>query len=262
MKLLMSLKLELLKLKHRYFFITWFILSLVPTLFTLYNLRNIGETDRFIFSYPSLTYFYSEASNIELLSLFLPILASLLISKLIDNEHKGHTWKLLFTSNQSFYSLWFTKFLIVYVLLEVTTFLLYVTSFLYIYFKTKFPIPFMELSLSFIGISGANLVTLTIAQIISIYFKNQLIVLIEGLIGGFIGIISSLLPPIVCYFLPWGYYSLNILAGNKPIGIGQDGLTIWEVYFIEPNYLIIFLVSVLFLGINLVFSYWFSKRKI
>lgn len=43
-------------------------------------------------------------------------------------------------------------------------------------------------------------------MILSMRFKNQLIVLVEGVPGGLIGVLSSLMPTGFVWFLPWGYH--------------------------------------------------------
>lgn len=262
MTLLKSMRLEIYKLRHRYFFLTWLALTLAPLFLELYNLRNLGFSDRYFFPEPVLYYYYLESASVELLSLFLPIMASILISKLCDIEHKQKTWKMLLTNNQDFETLWWAKFLIVYIFMELTVIIFYVVLNARIYLSTGTPVPVILLFKSFLGISGVNIIVLVLAESLAIYYFNQVIVLVEGIVGGFIGIISSLLPRAVIRFIPWGYYALNILAGNQPDGFNADGEIMWKIYTIQPEYLLIAIISLVFLILGFMAARYLSRREL
>lgn len=206
-------------------------------------------------------YYAVQDQMLSILSIVLPVMASVMISRLCDEEHKGDTWKLLRTSNQSIRSLWDAKFLIVYVCLELTVLIVFVCGLAQAWLQTGIPVPVSTLALNYIGISAANIITLTIAQILSVYFKNQIIVLVEGLAGGLIGVLSSLMPSSLVPFLPWGYYTLNFLAGMQMLEPGPAGNR-WMYLNLTPNYTLILAVGLVFIGIGLFFRNKAADREL
>lgn len=262
MNLTKKLELEFFKLKHRGFWITWLVLTLVPLAYEIHSLTNINYSDTMLFESETVKYLFILTQEIEILSLVLPVMASILISRLSDLEFKGNTWKLLTTSNFSVKELWDVKFLIVFILMELTSFLVYVILILGLTFGLGYTTPSLEIVKSFFGLTGANFIVLTIAQFLAFNFKNQIIVLIEGLAGGLIGIMSSLMPRMIVYFLPWGYYTLNMLAGAELLYRNSEGINVWYYYPIEPNYIVITLVTIFFIVLNIVLRNYISRKEL
>ncbi len=262
MNLSKAFNLELYKLKHKYFFLSWLLLTVAPLAYLLYNLRTFSFSPHIHYASVELVYFYEQSEIVWLLALILPVMASLLISKLIDLENKNENWRLLITANEDFKTLWSVKFLTVFFLMELTTLLFYLTAVFRLHQILGAPIPVGKLLLSFIGLSGANVMTLTIAQGLAVFYRNQAVVLIEGLFASFIALISPLMPRWFCYLLPWGYYALNILATNESLGRGSDGIMNWKIIELYPNYVLIFGVALLFIAANVALMRALSKREI
>ena len=247
-----SLRLEFYKIRNQGFWLIWAVMTAMPTVWILYSNRLIPDSGRVFFQTEQTYYFAVQDQALSILSIFLPVMASVLISRLCDEEHKGDTWKLLRTSGQDIRSLWNAKFLIVYVCMEIAVFLTVGSALLQSYLQLGTAFTAGAFALNFLGISGANLITLTLAMILSMRFKNQLIVLVEGLAGGLIGVLSSLMPTGFVWFLPWGCYTLNFMAGMTMLGTGPDGNQ-WMYMPVDPNYAGILLVSLGFLALGLYF---------
>ncbi len=262
MTIVKSINFELFKLKHRYFYLTWVLLTVPILAYIIYDLKDSGSYSNFVYQNTASYYYDNLLKALMLLGLLMPICAGVLISKLVDQEHKGNNWKLLLTNNSSFYQLWYSKFIIVYFLMELSTVLTFAVVIVGVKLKMGYPIPVNDLLKNFLAVSGANIISLTIAEGFSVYFKNQLIVLTVSLIGGFLGIISPLMPTEIVNFIPWGYYILSSLCRNELAGVNEAGRYIYSVVNIEPNYIQILSVTVLFIIINFFLAWYKSGREV
>lgn len=141
-------------------------------------------------------------------TLLMPILISIITSRLSDNEHKGETLKLL-TTIVSPSKLYLAKFicggvyLIFTVLGQVACMLL--TSNIMHFTDQR---PMMHILSLMLTTFLVNLCLLALYQGLAMVYRNQVIVLIGGLVGGFIGLFGLLFPPTLQKFCLPSYYSI------------------------------------------------------
>jgi len=142
--------------------------------------------------------------------ILMPIMLAVISSRVCDMEVKGQTWKLLFTlqDKAGFYDRKFlTEFL--YLLLfcagELAMLLLY--GKLYGYTE---PIPKTLLLLHLAAALLAGSAVLTLQHVLSLLSANQIIPLLTGLAGSFLGLFSEFFPPALARFVLWGYFGAFI----------------------------------------------------
>lgn len=246
-----ALRLERMKIRGRGFYAIWALLTLAPLVWTLYSQIRSADATNLMFEFPSVRYNDAILQDLQVLALFLPFTASLLISRLTEAEHQGRTWKMLIPAGQPVSSLWDVKFLIAYGLLELTAFLVLASSLGFVWLKYRIALPWSVIVLAFLSVSAANLVTLTLAQIVAFTCENQLIVLIEGVAGSLIGLISGLLPKVFAYILPWGLYIAGAPAGTQALGRAADGQMLWLYTAETPAYGLIFGITAVYLILGL-----------
>lgn len=173
-------------------------------------------------------------------SLFFPILISVLASRICDIEHKGNTWKLLVCSNQRLGSLWNAKFGLIFSLLalaqgaEFGLLLLHGTRI----GLSGFPV--RTYLATYGGCLLVNFTLLTLQMFLSMYFQNQLIALSAGMLGGFVGILSMLMPAPLRRLFPSGYYTELCPAGS---GLDQAGNL--QLFHLRQNWLPVLLLFAL-----------------
>lgn len=141
-------------------------------------------------------------------TLFMPILIAILASRLSDNEHKGNTFPLLNTLVLPS-KLYIAKFICGSVYVSITAFIQVLCMF-FINFLLHFtePVPVKHIFIFLMSTMIVNLCLLALYQALSMIIVNQVIVLISGIVGGFIGFFSLFFPPFIqLFFLP-SYYSL------------------------------------------------------
>ncbi len=229
-----SIKLELFKIKRQGFWLIWSLCTVLPIDWMLYINRDFGPSTRVLYENAATYYYAVQDQLLSILSLVLPIMGGVLISRLCDEEHAGDTWKLLRTSNQRIADLWDAKFCIVYTCMQASLLVTMLCCMTQVHLLLGTPVPLSNLALSFVGASAANFITLTIAIIVSMRYKNQLISLVVSLGAGLVGLLSMLFPMGIVPLLPWGYYTLSYLCGmsGEP---AADGTMIWSYYNLSPN---------------------------
>lgn len=139
--------------------------------------------------------------------IFMPVMLAVVSSRSCDMEIKGQTAKLLFTlqNKGSFYDRkFFTEFLylLLFSLGELVIMLLY--GKLYQYTET---LPARLLLRHLAATLLAGTVVLTLQHLLSLLSKNQIIPLLTGLLGAFVGLFSEFFPPVLARLVPWGYFS-------------------------------------------------------
>ena len=140
--------------------------------------------------------------------LLLPIVMTVLASRLWDMEVRGSTWKLLYTL-QSRRSLFLGKALFGIMEVLLVTFLemggVFLTGKIYGYTET-FPVNQLfyltgcTLAVELLLFSGAFLLLLLTG--------NPLLALCTGITASLTGLFSAFMPKVVSYFVPWGYFVL------------------------------------------------------
>lgn len=138
--------------------------------------------------------------------ILLPIMLAVIASRICDMEVKGQTWKLLFTlqNKGGFYDRKFlTEFLylLLFCLGQLGILLLY--GMLYGYTE---PLPhalfFRHLATTLIAGSAV----LTLQHVLSLLSVNQIIPLLTGLAGSFLGLFSIFFPSALARLVLWNYF--------------------------------------------------------
>ena len=139
-------------------------------------------------------------------AILLPVMMALLASRLWDIELKGGTPKLLYTL-QSRRSLFAGK--AAFGLLEVLlTTLLEMGSALLLGHFSGYTEPFPAGQFCYLAVCtfAVNAMLFFSEFLLMLWFQNPLPALCVGIVGALLGIFSAFMPPIVSYFVPWGYF--------------------------------------------------------
>ena len=199
------LKLEFYKLKRRKIFLTTTAILLIQAVWV------IAATDQYLsrgrmldFPWESLLMTFTSMQVI-----FFPIAAAVLSSRICDIEHMGNTLKWLETTSETRSRLYLAKFTASNLLLLISSFITFGTLIIYGSFVKAFsaPLPTTAFLTALVGTALVNAAMLAFFQAIALYFKNQLIVMVAGIVFGFLGIMGSLLPSALrhlvlsCYYL-------------------------------------------------------------
>lgn len=246
-----ALRLEGFKIRGQGFYGIWALLTLAPLLWCVYSEMKSAGASGLVFSSPSVRCNVAILQDLQILSLFEPLSASLLISRMTEWEHRGRTFKMLLPAGQSITSLWDAKFLIVYGLLEITSLLCIGASVGWVCWTYRIALPWMVVIRSILCLSAANFVTLILAQIIAFICSNPLAVLIEGAAGSLVGLIAGLLPKVFAFILPWGLYVAGTPATVESLGRNADGQMLWYYFSVTPPLGVIFGIALLYLILGL-----------
>jgi len=195
--------------KQRHLFVWLIPLAFLAALFlwSAAGQRNLSEYD--------LAQGYSLLlCQIPLLNcILMPVMLAVISSRICDMEVKGQTWKLLFTlqNKGGFYDRKFlTEFL--YLLLfcvgELALLLLY--GMLYGYTE---PIPKMLFLRHLAAALLSGSAVLTLQHILSLLSANQIVPLLTGLAGSFLGLFSEFFPPAVARLVLWNYFGAFVPYG-------------------------------------------------
>lgn len=199
------LKLEFYKLKRRRIFLTTTAILLIQAVWV------IAATDQYLsrgrmldFPWESLLMTFTSMQVI-----FFPIAAAVLSSRICDIEHMGNTLKWLETTSETRSRLYLAKFTASNLLLLISSFITFGTLIIYGSFVKAFsaPLPATAFLTALVGTALVNAAMLALFQAIALYFKNQLIVMVAGIVFSFLGIMGSLLPSALrhlvlsCYYL-------------------------------------------------------------
>lgn len=136
----------------------------------------------------------------------MPIMISVIASRLCDMEIKGQTLKLLCTLQKkgSFYDLKFLHevfYLLIFVLGEALIFPFCGTLFR---FTETFSLSLLVRHVTATFAAGAAV--LILQHLLSLCQKNQILPLIVGLAGSFLGLFSMFFPHAVARLILWGYF--------------------------------------------------------
>ena len=86
------------------------------------------------------------------------------------------------------------------------------------HFTQKLPLPLVFLHVGTTTL--VSLVLLTLQHFLSLMSSNQILPLLVGLIGSFLGLFSMFFPPAAARFVLWGYFS-----AFTPFGMDYDSRT-------------------------------------
>lgn len=141
-------------------------------------------------------------------TIFMPVVAAVVASRLCDEEHKGQTLKLLETVMPAG-RLFDAKFLCGAVYMAASSAVQVVLITVSGIVK-KFPgeIPAKHLALYFVITCAVSLTLYLAQQVFSLLFVNQMIPLAIGIAGAFIGLFSLFFPQTVQKLFLWSYYGV------------------------------------------------------
>lgn len=139
-------------------------------------------------------------------AILMPVMMAVLASRLWDMEIKGNMKKLLYTL-QSRRSLFAGKALFGLLEVVLTTVLeMGLASLLGVLHGYTEPfswVQFLYLSLCSLAVSG---MLFFMEFFLTVRFRNPLPALCTGITGALLGLFSAFMPPMVSYFIPWGYF--------------------------------------------------------
>ena len=195
------------KLRTRYVWLVPVGFLALLLLWTLVSARNFDDMDR------ATGYQYFLYSMSTMNSIFMPVMLSVVASHLCDMEIKGNTLKLLYTLERPgrFYDIKYLfemKYLIVFSAGETLGLILLgkVMGFT----ERIRPDMFAE---HFIAMTAVGAVILSIQHVLSLVSDNQILPLIVGIAGGFLGLFSMFFPAAVNRLVLWGYFGIFSVAG-------------------------------------------------
>lgn len=181
--------------------------------------------------------------------LFLPIISSVVMSRICDMEYKGNTWKLLMSVNVKPSKIYAAKYICGNILLLYAVVLQAIAIVIFSNVKGfAQPMPSSVL-LKYAG--GSMLISTTVLalqQWISLAFKNQIFALCLGMVGGFLGMTSDFFPVFVRRIIIWSYYtglspvacrftnnSADYIVQNQNIGIFAGVILMTLVFYIAGS---------------------------
>lgn len=165
--------------------------------------------------------------NLPLLNTILfPIMIAVISSRLCDMEIKGETLKILYTvqSRDSFFHCKYLsgiKYLLLFIIGQSI-------SILWIGYGFHFvqPLKWSMLLSHILSTLLVSAVLLCIQQCLSLLSNNQILPMIIGLAGSFLGLFSLFFPAAVTRLVLWGYYAIF-----TPIVIDWDEATRISTYY-------------------------------
>ncbi|WP_195267865.1 ABC transporter permease [Eubacterium sp. 1001713B170207_170306_E7] len=245
------LKLEFYKLKRRRVFLSTTAILLIQAVWV------IAATDQYLAKGRMLDYPWESLlmTFASMQVIFFPIAAAVLSSRICDIEHMGNTLKWLETTSETRSRLYLAKFAVSNLLLLLSSLVTFVSLGIYGFFIRSFaePFPAAAFFTALIGTAIINAALITLFQGISLYFKNQLIVMVAGIIFGFLGIMGSLLPDALRHLILSCYYlDLSPAAMAYPSGeILLTAVPVWPF------------ALALFLGLIIYFTgrYYICKKE-
>lgn len=159
-------------------------------------------------------------------AIILPIMVAVIASRLCDMEIKGDTLKLLYTMQKRtvFYDCKYLsglKYILLFALGQAAMIVSYGRLF-------HFGEPLVPSELLAAGsvVFAVSAALLCIQQALSLFSDNQILPLVVGLAGSFLGLFSMFFPPSVSRFVLWGYY-----AAFPTAGMNWDAATRYTEYY-------------------------------
>ncbi|EJR44309.1 hypothetical protein IIM_05222 [Bacillus cereus VD107] len=174
-----TLRSEYLKLKRKKFFLTILVIQILEMFWVFAALSQ----KRMLQNWETLI------SNLSMLNgLFLSIMIAVIVSRLIDLEHKENTWKMLFSSPVSKISIYFGKLICVMILLifsGIVSFIGIILISKVLNFSGSIPLLLIFKYIIFYIITSLPIVAFQLW--ISLMIKNQAFALGAGIAGSFLG---------------------------------------------------------------------------
>lgn len=174
--------------------------------------------------------YYSELYQLPIMNtILLPVFIAVIASRIWDTEHKGNTFKLLYTLQQRS-SIYFAKSIlgILFMLLISIGEFIIILLISNIHGFTQ-PFPVKHTVMFFITTFLTSALLYFIQEILSCLFENQMIALSVGLIGSFLGLFGCFFARSAQQYIIWSYYSVL-----QTIGMNWDEVTREISYFEAP----------------------------
>lgn len=173
-------------------------------------------------------------------AILLPIMTAVIASRLCDMEIKGDTLKLLYTMQRrtGFFDCKYLaglKYLLLFTLGQGL--LILISGKLYHFGEPLKPVMLLE---NLAVVFCVSAVLLSIQQVLSLFSDNQIMPLVVGLAGSFLGLFSMFFPASVARLILWGYY-----AGFPTASMNWDRQTRIMEYYEVPFPLSSFLLFLL-----------------
>lgn len=202
---------------------------------TLFLLKGIKQ-EELPFGYFSLLYQYPVMNAI-----LVPLMVSVTASRICDMEVKGDTMKILFTLEKRghFFDCKFlmgTKYLVLFFVGQ--TALIPLSGKLFGFTQE---IPWKHLLLFFISGFSVATALLLLQEILSLFSHNQILPLIVGLAGSFLGLFSLFFPENIMKLVLWGYFAVF-----STTGMNWDKTTRISTYYEIPFPVSTFLLFLVF----------------
>ena len=198
---------------------------------TLFLLKGIKQ-EELPFGYFSLLYQYPVMNAI-----LIPLMVSVVASRICNMEVKGDTMKILFTLEKRghFFDCKFLmgmKYLVLFFVGQ--TALIPLSGKLFGFTQE---IPWKHLLLFFISGFSVATALLLLQEMLSLFSHNQILPLIVGLAGSFLGLFSLFFPANIMRLVLWGYFAVFSTTGlnwNKTTRIS----TYYEIPFPVSTFLL------------------------
>lgn len=193
-------------------------------------------------------------------TMFMPILCIVAASRLCDLEHKGATFKQLFTLTSKG-SLFTAKLIYGLGIITVPILIQFAAIYIagcYLGFGGIYP-----LNLYLIYLLSTLLTTYAIyvfQHCMSMLFKNQAIPFFVGIGGEFAGLFSMFLPqmPYLRKMLIWGYYGDTQFVGNN----WDRETRINDFYLMDINYAAFFIITIAAILMYLIGKKLFTHKEV
>lgn len=198
------------KLRHTKAFLVPLGFLIFETLWTMWQINSAKSSD---ISQGYLMMFY----NLPIINtILMPLMISVIASRVCDMEVKGDTLKILYTMQKqgSFFDFKYLS------CLRYITFFIIGQGIMILFLGTVEHLGAFSLSRFFIyliTVFAVSAVVLSIQQTLSLVSHSQLLPLGIGIVGSFLGLFSLFFQKPVAYLVLWGYY-----ANFSMIGMNWD----------------------------------------
>ena len=204
------LKCEYLKTRRRYIFMTALVLTALAGIWAFYG--DYGDKNSFTMQNGYMLFLY----QFPLVNtIFFPVLAIIIASRLCDIEHKGKTLKLICTLTDK-RKIFDTKLIYGMSIVLFSVILLWCATLIFgkiIGFAGEIPIKLYLLYLLFTIMPTSAIYIFQ--HSLSMIFRNQAVSFFVGILGEFVGLFSLFLPqfPFLRKSILWGYYGALQFVG-------------------------------------------------
>lgn len=245
-----SFKTEFQKIKHRHFFLLLLGCLFLFFIWMAWSLRDMSADQT------GLGYFHILYELPLLNTIILPLFIAVIASRLWDTEHKGNTFKLLYTLQDKKY-IYSAKSLLggIFLLFLAIGECIMIRLLGQIFHITQ-AFPTNHIILFFATTLLTSLFLFFLQEIITFLFKNQIAALAVGLIGSFLGLFSLFFSRGLQQFVIWSYYSLL-----QTVGMNWDESTRIISYYEMPISLKHFFLLLIFVILSGILGKYLFNRK-